>query len=144
MTTESERLAGARRIDGFRYVLAFAYGFLAFSAGGRSVYQLIGRFDEAPLAILLSTLAALVYLTAAVCMRRRGARIWRIAVGCCSFELIGVLVVGTISLAASHPFKLATVWSHYGSGYGFVPLVLPVLGLGWLLRRETRRDYGVT
>jgi hypothetical protein len=24
------------------------------------------------------------------------------------------------------------VWSGYGSGYGFVPLVLPVLGLLWL------------
>ena len=123
-------------------MLAFAYGFLAFSAGGRSVYQLATRFSEAPLAILLSTLAALIYLTAAVCMRRRGARTWRIAVGCCTFELVGVLVVGTASLASSDPFKLATVWSHYGSGYGFVPLALPVLGLAWLLRIETRRDYG--
>lgn len=143
MTARGERPSGARRVEGLRYVLAFAYGFLAFSAGGRSLYELIVRFDDAPLAILLSTLAALVYLTAAICMRRRGARIWRIAVACCSFELLGVLVVGTVSLASSHPFKLATVWSHYGSGYGFVPLVLPVLGLGWLLRRETRRDYGV-
>jgi hypothetical protein len=24
------------------------------------------------------------------------------------------------------------VWSVYGIGYGFVPLVLPILGLAWL------------
>jgi hypothetical protein len=30
------------------------------------------------------------------------------------------------------------VWSSYGSGYGFVPLVLPVFGLLWL-RRWTGR-----
>jgi hypothetical protein len=26
------------------------------------------------------------------------------------------------------------VWSLYGIGYGFVPLVLPILGLLWLAR----------
>ena len=124
-------------------MLAFAYGFLAFSAGGRSVYQLIVRFDEAPLAISLSVVAALVYLVAAFCMRSRGARIWRIAVAACSFELVGVLSVGTASVLSSDLFQRASVWSQYGSGYGFVPLVLPLLGLGWLLRRETRLDYGV-
>jgi hypothetical protein len=27
-----------------------------------------------------------------------------------------------------------TVWSHFGSGYGYLPLVLPVLGLLWQTR----------
>ena len=144
MTGDGARRPRARRVEGFRYVLAFAYGFLAFSAGGRSVYQLIVRFGEAPLAISLSVVAALVYLVAAFCMRRRGARIWRIAVAACSFELVGVLSVGTASVLSSDLFQRASVWSQYGSGYGFVPLVLPLLGLGWLLRSETRRDYGVT
>ena len=143
MTGDGERRPRARRVEGWRYVLAFAYGFLAFSAGGRSVYQLIVRFDEAPLAISLSVVAALVYLVAAFCMRSRGARIWRIAVAACSFELVGVLSVGTASVLSSDLFLRASVWSQYGSGYGFVPLVLPLLGLGWLLRRETRLDYGV-
>jgi hypothetical protein len=31
------------------------------------------------------------------------------------------------------------VWSDYGIGYGFVPLVLPVFGLLWL-RYWVRRD----
>ena len=109
----------------------------------RSVYQLIVRFDDAPLAVSLSVVAALVYLVAAYCMRRRGARVWRVAVAACTFELVGVLTVGTVSVVSSDVFQRATVWSQYGSGYGFVPLVLPMLGLGWLLRRETRRDYGV-
>ena len=143
MSVAGERPPPSRRIEGFRYVLAFAYGFLAFSAGGRSVYQLVVRFDDAPLAVSLSVVAALVYLVAAICMRRRGARIWRVAVAACSFELIGVLSVGTASVVSGDLLHRATVWSQYGRGYGFVPLVLPMLGLGWLLRRETRRDYGV-
>ena len=46
----------------------------------------------------------------------------------------GVLAVGTWSLADPATFPDATVWSGYGSGYGFVPLVLPVFGLLWLRR----------
>jgi hypothetical protein len=49
-----------------------------------------------------------------------------------------VLAVGTWSLADPATFPDATVWSGYGSGYGFVPLVLPVFGLLWL-RRWSRR-----
>ena len=35
-------------------------------------------------------------------------------------------------------FPDKTVWSHFGQGYGFVPLVLPVLGLLWF--RKVERD----
>jgi hypothetical protein len=49
-------------------------------------------------------------------------------------ELVGVLVIGTLSLVDTQAFPDATVWSGYGRGYGFVPLVLPVLGLWWLRR----------
>jgi hypothetical protein len=49
-----------------------------------------------------------------------------------------VLAVGTWSLADRATFPDATVWSGYGSGYGFVPLVLPVLGLLWLRRWSKR------
>ena len=50
-------------------------------------------------------------------------------------ELVGVLAVGTWSLTDRAAFPDATVWSAYGRGYGFVPLVLPVLGLLWLRHR---------
>ena len=51
-------------------------------------------------------------------------------------ELVGVLTVGTLSIVDPAAFPRATVWSTYGIGYAFVPLVLPVLGLLWL--RHTR------
>lgn len=55
-----------------------------------------------------------------------------------SVELVGVLTVGTLSVLDPEAFPRATVWSLYGSGYGFVPLVLPVLGLLWLRRTRPR------
>jgi hypothetical protein len=58
----------------------------------------------------------------------------RLALACCAVELAGVLIVGAASLVASDVFPDETVWSGFGRGYGFVPLVLPVLGLIWLLR----------
>jgi len=33
---------------------------------------------------------------------------------------------------AANAFPDATVWTGFGSGYGFVPLVLPFVGLWWL------------
>ena len=48
--------------------------------------------------------------------------------------LVGVLVVGTISLLVPEDFPRATVWSGYGYGYLFIPLVLPLVGLLWLRR----------
>jgi hypothetical protein len=51
-------------------------------------------------------------------------------------ELVGVLAVGIISLAVPHLFPDATVWSDFGQGYGYIPAVLPLLGLWWL--RATR------
>ncbi len=56
------------------------------------------------------------------------------ALTACSVELAGVLAIGTVSLVRPEDFPRATVWSGYGSGYGFVPLVLPVIGLWWLWR----------
>ncbi len=121
--------------------LVFLYGFFAFAAGGRSIYQVVTRFDEAPVAVSLSVIAALVYLVAFTQLRRRDPRAWRIALAACTFELVGVLVVGTLSLAYPDLFPRATVWSTYGLGYGFLPLALPIAGLWWLLRADTRREF---
>jgi hypothetical protein len=49
---------------------------------------------------------------------------------------VGVLVVGLASYLLPEAFPDKTVWSHFGSGYGYVPLVLPVLGLWWLRRTQ--------
>jgi hypothetical protein len=136
-----ERATDTPRFDAGQ-ALVFLYGFFAFAAGGRSVYQVATRFDEAPVAVSLSVVAAAVYLLAFTQLRRRDPRAWRLSVAACSFELAGVLVVGTLSLAYPDLFPRATVWSTFGFGYGFVPLLLPIAGLAWLLRRETRRAFG--
>lgn len=116
-------------------VLVVVYAFFALAAGARAGWQLATRFDEAPAAYLLSALAAGIYLIAAIALARGS---WRVALICCAIELVGVLAVGTASLVMTETFPRATVWSAYGIGYGFVPLVLPVLGLLWLRRTAPR------
>lgn len=111
-------------------LLVFVYGVLAFAATGRASYEVVAKLDEAPVAYSLSALAAIVYLVAtwALATGRR-----TVALATIGFELVGVLVVGAVSLAGT--LEEASVWSDFGVGYGWVPLVLPVVGLVWLLRR---------
>ena len=118
-------------------ILVAIYGLFALAAGARASVQIATKFHEAPLAYALSALAALVYLVATVCLARSTAWSRRVAVGSCTFELIGVLAVGTASLVDREAFPDQTVWSGFGIGYGFVPLVLPLVGLFWLWRTRT-------
>jgi hypothetical protein len=118
-------------------VLVAVYAVFALAAGARAAVQLSTRFAEAPVAYLLSALAAVVYLVATLGLARGGRRGRRTAFVAITTELIGVLVVGTLSIVDRAAFPDETVWSGYGRGYGFVPLVLPVLGL-LLLRRQSR------
>jgi hypothetical protein len=113
-------------------VLVALYALFTLAAGARAAVQVATRFDEAPVAYLLSALAAVIYLMATIGLVRGGRTGRRTAMVACSVELAGVLVVGTLSLVDRAAFPDATVWSGYGRGYGFVPLVLPVLGLLWL------------
>ena len=124
-----------RALGGPGVVLVVVYGVLALAATGRSVLQITTGFDEAPLAYTLSAVAAAVYILATWCLAR-GGRWVRVGIYACAVELVGVLVVGTVSYVASDLFPDKTVWSHFGQGYGFVPLVLPVLGLLWFRRVE--------
>jgi hypothetical protein len=119
-------------------VLVAVYALFALSASARAGVQIATKFSHAPVAYLLSAFAAAVYILATVTLSVGSPAARRIAVVSCSVELVGVLAVGTWSIADRATFPDATVWSGYGSGYGFVPLVLPVLGLLWL-RRWTRR-----
>jgi hypothetical protein len=109
------------------------YAIFAIAATSRSVLQLATRFDEAPVAYLLSALAAAVYIVATVALAR-GDRGRRIATWAIAFELVGVLTVGTLSILDPALFPRATVWSYYGAGYLLIPLVLPIVGLWWLRR----------
>jgi hypothetical protein len=123
---------------GLGRVLLLVYGIFALSAGARAGVQIATRFDEAPLAYVLSAVAALIYLAATIGLAIGGPRGRLIALTSCSIELIGVLVVGTLSIADAVAFPDDTVWSRYGSGYGYVPLVLPFIGLWWLWRHRPR------
>ena len=116
-------------------VLVAVYGVFALAAGARAAVQLSTRFAEAPVAYLLSALAAVVYVVATVALARRGRRVALVAI---TVELVGVLVVGTLSLEDRAAVPDETVWSAYGRGYLFIPLVLPVAGLWWLQRTEAR------
>ena len=126
------RSVGSYHASGPGKLIAVLYGVFTLSAGARAGYQLVRKFDEAPLAILLSLLSAVIYAVAAVALARSGERARRVALVTILAELVGVLGVGALSLVAPHLFPLASVWSHFGQGYGFIPLVLPVVGLWWL------------
>lgn len=117
-------------------LLIAVYAIFALAATARSAVQLGTHFSRAPLAYVLSAIAAVVYIVATVCLARGNRTSRRIATVSILVELVGVLVVGTLSLAVPHLFPDATVWSNYGQGYGYVPAVLPLLGLWWL--RTTR------
>ena len=130
--TKNQRVLGVGRL------LITVYGILATAATVRAAYQLARKFDEAPVAYSLSALSAVVYILATVALAKRGAGWHKVALATIWFELVGVLVVGSLSLIHPEIFQHASVWSLYGIGYGFIPLALPVLGLIWL-RKQTNR-----
>ncbi len=145
MVQNTSEVAAPSQTPGVGRVIVVVYAILALAAVGRSVFQIIDRFGEAPVAFSLSALSGLVYIVATISLVARGARWYRVAVVTISFELIGVLVVGSITVFAPHliglasndPFgRTATVWSSYGLGYLMIPLVLPILGLLYLRRRR--------
>lgn len=120
-------------------MLIAVYAVFALAATARSVVQIATKFHDAPLAYVLSAFAGVVYIVATVCFARGSAVSRRVATMSCTIELIGVLAVGTASVLDPAAFPDSTVWSLYGDGYGFVPVVLPVLGLLWI-RRTARRQ----
>jgi hypothetical protein len=119
-------------------LLVAIYALFALAACARAGVQIGTKFGNAPVAYLLSAFAGVVYVVATVTLAVGSPAARRIAVLSCSVELVGVLAVGTWSIADPASFPDATVWSKYGSGYGFIPLVLPVFGLLWL-RHWARR-----
>ncbi|HMP42946.1 MAG TPA: hypothetical protein PKA05_21405 [Roseiflexaceae bacterium] len=124
-------------------VLAFCYAFWAFASLGRALYQYLFRHPETFMPTHISAFAALLYLVIALLMASRSLRIWWMTLLLLVIELAAVLIVGTIDLIWQ-PFPYQSVWSAYGAGYFFMPLILPLVGLAWLLRPATRRAYAVT
>ena len=118
---------------GFGRVLVFVYGVFAFAATGRSTLQLATQASDAPVPYSLSAFAAVVYIVATYAIATNRRRLALVTVG---IELVGVLTVGLTSLLLPNDYPDSTVWSDFGLGYGLVPLVLPVVGLWWLLRHK--------
>ncbi|MFD0342094.1 hypothetical protein ACFVH0_26030 [Streptomyces sp. NPDC127117] len=118
-------------------VLVWFYGVFTVAAASRSIVQMILDFGKAPLAYVLSAVAALVYGFITYSLVRGGEKARRTALVCCAAELLGVLVVGTWTMAEPSAFADATVWSDFGMGYLFIPVILPVTGMMWLRRART-------
>ncbi len=116
---------------GFGRTLVAVYAVFALAAAARSTFQLLTKADEAPVAYALSAFAGIVYVVATVALARNQRKLALITI---TIELVGVLTVGLVSLLGDDLFPDQTVWSGFGAGYGFIPLVLPVIGLWWLRR----------
>ncbi|NUP58692.1 MAG: hypothetical protein HOQ06_04350 [Pseudarthrobacter sp.] len=134
----AESVRNTRNTGPGRLLIA-VYGVFAISATARAGYQILTKFSEAPVAYLLSAFAALVYVVATVSLAKAGTTWFKVSVAAVLVELAGVLVVGALSVFDSVQFPHETVWSLFGRGYGFIPLLLPVLGLVWLYRRRPSR-----
>jgi hypothetical protein len=131
--------SGNTRNTGPGRLLIAVYAVFAISASARAGYQILTKFSEAPLAYLLSAFAALVYVIATVSLARAGSTWFKVSVAAVLVELVGVLVVGSLSVFDPVQFPHETVWSLFGRGYAFIPLLLPILGLVWLYRRRPSR-----
>jgi hypothetical protein len=116
---------------GFGRVLVAIYAVFALAASARSIFQLATKAGDAPFAYSMSAFAGLVYVVATIALARSQRRLALVTI---SIELVGVLVTGLLSLVDDSLFPDQTVWSGFGEGYGFVPLVLPLVGLWWLRR----------
>jgi hypothetical protein len=136
--SKAPRLKKTSRSLGIGRLLILVYAVFAVSSTARASFQVITKFEDAPIAYSLSLVSALVYILATVSLARSGPTWKRIALVSVVFELLGVLAVGTLSFVAPELFDHASVWSGFGSGYGYLPLVLPVLGLLWI--RKTNQD----
>ena len=126
-------MASTKTATGAGRLIIAVYAIFALSATARAAYQLFTKFEEAPVAYVLSAVSALVYVVATVALAKN---LKRLATYALVFELVGVLVVGTLSIAIPQDFRHSTVWSLYGAGYACIPLVLPILGLWWLRKSE--------
>ncbi|MFJ9707522.1 hypothetical protein [Streptomyces sp. NPDC101234] len=113
-------------------LLVWFYGVMVVGAVSRSAYQIATEFDRAPLAYSLSAVAGVVYGFITYTLVRGGETARRVAVVCCAAELVGVLTVGSWTLVEPSAFPDATVWSDFGMGYVFIPVLLPLSALYWL------------
>jgi hypothetical protein len=138
-TEPAATAASASTKHGAGRVLVVVYAILAVASVSRAAYELLTKFSQAPVPYSLSAFAAVVYcvitwaLIASTPVSRRIATIGMLV------ELVGVLVVGTLSVLDGSVFPKSSVWFWYGRDYLFIPLLLPILGLVFL--RRSRAEH---
>ncbi|WML79465.1 hypothetical protein Q3101_06245 [Streptomyces sp. VNUA74] len=137
MVATEDKPARTRLIGGPGILLVWLYGVMVVGAVSRSAFQIATEFDRAPLPYTLSAFAGVVYGFITYTLVRGGETARRAAVVCCAAELLGVLTVGTWTLVEPSAFPDATVWSDFGMGYLFIPVLLPLSALYWLRRART-------
>jgi hypothetical protein len=120
---------------GFGRTLVAVYAVFALAASARSIFQLVTKAEDAPVAYALSAFAGVVYVVATVALARNLRQLALVAI---AIELAGVLTVGLLSIVDDDLFPDQTVWSGFGEGYGFIPLGLPLIGLWWLNRTREK------
>lgn len=131
------------RNRGIGMLIITAYGVFAVSSFARAGYQIVPlpqedkvQFADAPLALTLSAFAAAVYIIATLALARTTTTAWKVAMVAVLIEMIGVIGVGAWTLVQPELFEVATVWGGFGRDYGFIPLILPFVGLFWLLKHR--------
>ncbi|WP_417235733.1 hypothetical protein [Arthrobacter sp.] len=135
MNTPATQQSTGRQAGLGRIIIA-VYGIFAISSTARAGYQMLTKFGEAPLAYMLSAVAAVIYIVATIALASHKPGSWRLSLIALLIELVGVIVVGILSFALPQDFAHPAVWSHFGQGYGYIPLVLPLVGLWWLFRHR--------
>jgi len=129
-------MSSMRQGRGVGNLVIAIYAVFALSATVRATYQLLRRYEDAPLAYWLSLLSAVVYIVATHALAKNRVGLARNTL---IFELVGVIAIGTLSFTVPSLFAHPTVWSNFGMGYGFIPLVLPVFGLWWIAKRKSQK-----
>lgn len=135
-TTTTAPAERKRLVSGPGLLLVWLYGVMVVGAVSRSAFQISTEFDRAPLAYSLSAAAALAYAFITYSLVRGGETARKAALACCAVELAGVLAVGAWTLVRPEAFPDSTVWSQFGRGYLFIPVILPITGMLWLRRNR--------
>ncbi|MEY3846425.1 MAG: hypothetical protein RJA66_692, partial [Actinomycetota bacterium] len=104
---------------GIGRLLIAAYAVLALAATGRAGYELVAKFDEAPLPYALSAASALIYIIATIALAQSSSAWRNVAYVAVIIELTGVLVIGAASFIWPEFFayggkQVRTVWSYFG------------------------------
>ena len=126
-------MSSKRPTRGVGNLVIAIYAVFALSATVRALYQLLRKYDEAPLAYWLSRVAAVVYIVATFALAKGNFALARVTL---VFELFGVISVGLLSYLVPTLFAHPSVWSYFGLGYGLIPLLLPIFGLWWIRRAK--------